>query len=140
MTTAGEALLAHYAANGMDADPAQVSNWVCRIGPLLIRLPNWDWRRKAITRHDLHHILTGYPCTMTGEMQMAAWEFAAGRYRHWAATLFCMPLALLGLVCAPCRTATAFRDGLASRSLYGVELDLSMPLTILRAATVKRTA
>jgi hypothetical protein len=50
------------------------------------------WRRDAITRHDLHHILTGYSCTMTREMQMAAWEFAAGRYRHWAATLFCLPL------------------------------------------------
>jgi hypothetical protein len=62
---------------------------------------------------------------------MAAWEFAAGRYRHWAATLFCLPLALMG--CAPRRTVLAFKAGLISTSLYGSELDLNRPLTTLRA-------
>jgi hypothetical protein len=63
-------------------------------------------------------------------MQMAAWEFAAGRYRHWAATLFCLPLALMGFIWAPRRTA---RAGLISTSLYGSELDLDKPLAALRA-------
>jgi hypothetical protein len=70
---------------------------------------------------------------MTGEMQMAAWEFAAGRYKHWAATLFCLPLALMGLIFAPRRTALAFRAGLISTSLYDSELDLNKPLATLRA-------
>ena len=73
---------------------------------------------------------------MTGEMQMAAWEFAAGRYRHWAATLFCLPLALMGLILAPRRTARAFRAGLISTSLYGSEVDLNKPLAALRAEIV----
>ena len=64
---------------------------------------------------------------------MAAWEFAAGRYRHWTATLFCPPLALMGVICAPRRTALAFKAGLISTSLYGSELDLNRPLTTLRA-------
>jgi hypothetical protein len=77
---------------------------------------------------------------MTGEMQMAAWEFGAGRYRHWAATLFCLPLALLGVICAPRKTVRAFRVGLGSTSLYGSELDLDKPLATLRAeiAMVRR--
>ena len=82
MTTAAEALAAYYAANGIEADPARTATWICKIGPASVEFPNWKWRRDAITRHDLHHILTGYSCTMTGEMQMAAWEFAAGRYRQ----------------------------------------------------------
>lgn len=126
--TAAEALKLYYAANGIEADPAHSSTWTCRIGPVVIRLPNWRWRREAVTRHDLHHVLTGYPCTMSGEMQIAAWEFAAGRYRHWGATLFCLPLAIAGFVCAPRRTARAFRRGLNSTSLYGVELDLTKPV------------
>ena len=73
---------------------------------------------------------------MTGEMQMAAWEFAAGRYRHWAATLFCLPLALMGFIWAPRRTALAFRAGLISTSLYGSELDLDRPLAAFRAKVV----
>ena len=71
---------------------------------------------------------------------MAAWEFAAGRYRHWAATLFCLPLALMGVVFAPRRTARAFRAGLISESLYGSELDLDEPLTALRAKIGTRGA
>ena len=136
MTTAAEALAAYYAANGIEADPARAATWICRIGPASIEFPNWKWRQDAVTRHDLHHILTGYPCTMTGEMQMAAWEFAAGRYRHWAATLFCLPLALMGFIWAPRRTALAFRAGLTSTSLYGSELDLDKPLAALRAKVV----
>jgi hypothetical protein len=133
VTTAAEALAAHYAAVGIEVDPARNATWFCRIGPTSVELPNWAWRRDTITRHDLHHILTGYPCTMTGEMQMAAWEFGAGRYRHWAATLFCLPLALLGAIWAPRQTARAFRAGLGSTSLYGAELDLDQPLAALRA-------
>lgn len=140
MTTAAEALAIHYSANGLDADPALSPTWTCQIGSLRVRLPNWKWRGDAITRHDLHHILTGYPCTMTGEMQMAAWELAAGRYRHWATTLFCMPLALAGLIYAPRQTAKAFRNGLRSQSLYDLKLDLGTPLATLRAAIVKRHA
>jgi hypothetical protein len=52
---------------------------------------------------------------------------------HWAATLFCLPLALMGVICAPRKTALAFRAGLISTSLYGSELDLDKPLTTLRA-------
>ena len=136
MTTAAEALAAYYAANGIKADPARAATWVCRLGPVSVEFPNWKWRQDAIVRHDLHHILTGYPSTMTREMQMAAWEFAAGRYRRWAATLFCLPLALMGLILAPRRTARAFRAGLISTSLYGFELDLNKPLAALRAEIV----
>jgi hypothetical protein len=75
---------------------------------------------------------------MAGEMQMAAWEFAAGRYRHWAATLFCLPLAIAGFVCAPRRTVRAFRRGLSSTTLYGSELDLNKPLALLQVEIAKR--
>jgi hypothetical protein len=138
MTTVGEALKAYYAANGIDADPQQSATWVCRIGPMLLRCPNWKWRQDAITRHDLHHVLTGYSCTIAGEMQMAAWEFAAGRYRHWGATLFCLPLAIAGFICAPRRTFRAFRRGLTSTSLYGSDLELNKPLALLQLEVSKR--
>ena len=65
MTTAAEALAAYYAANGIEANPARTATWICNIGPVSVEFPNWKWRRDAVTRHDLHHILTGYPCTMT---------------------------------------------------------------------------
>ena len=93
-------------------------SWPCAIGPLTLRFPNFGWRRRAIAAHDLHHLMTGYPMTMRGEFQLAAWEFGAGRYPHWGATLFCGPLILLGLLWSPAAMWRAFRFGRRSESLY----------------------
>jgi hypothetical protein len=88
---------------------------------MTLTLPNFHWRRRAIFVHDLHHILTGYPCTMRGEFQLAVWEFAAGRFPHVAATLFCLPLVAMGFLWSPSRMFKAYRQGCRSRSLYGLE-------------------
>jgi hypothetical protein len=92
--------------------------WYLGRGILHIRLPNFAWRERAIARHDAHHLLTGYPCTPAGEMQMAAWEFAAGRFPHPGATAFCLPLVGLGAFAFPRRTFAAFVRGRRSTSLY----------------------
>jgi len=66
--------------------------------------------------------MTGFPMTMRGEFQMAAWELGAGRYPHWGATLMCAPLALAGFFWSPGRIVRAYRAGRGERSLYS-ELD-----------------
>ena len=92
--------------------------WACRIGPLQLWFPNFGWRRDALRAHDLHHLMAGYPMTMRGEFQMAAWELGAGRYPHWGATLFCSPLVIVGLLWSPSRMVKAYRAGRGTRSLY----------------------
>jgi hypothetical protein len=120
--TLGEALAAYQRAHRLDPSPATAASWTFKFGPLTLRLPNFAWRREAILRHDLHHVLTGYDCTMRGECQMATWEFAAGRFPHPGATLFCLPLVAAGLVWSPRAIWSAFRRGRSGCSLYGVEL------------------
>ena len=110
------------ASPGSAADAAE---WTCPIGPLSLRLPNFAWRRRAIQAHDLHHLMTGYPMTMRGELQMAAWEFGAGSYPDWRATLFCGPLIIAGLFWSPSRMLAAYKAGRRSESLYGA-LDACM--------------
>ena len=92
--------------------------WSCAVGPLILHFPNFAWRRRALAAHDLHHLMTGYPMTMRGEFQLAAWEFGAGRYPHWGATLFCAPLILAGLIWSPAAMWRAWRSGRRSQSLY----------------------
>lgn len=94
-------------------------HWYLGRGVLHLRLPNFSWRQQAIDRHDAHHLLTGYPCTPAGEMQMAAWEFAAGRFRHPCATAFCLPLVGLGAIAFPRLTFSAYVRGRRSTTLYG---------------------
>jgi hypothetical protein len=134
--TLGEALAAYRRANGLPEDETRAASWTCRLGPVTLRLPNFAWRRGAISAHDLHHVLTGYPCTLGGECRMAAWEFGAGRMPHWAATAFCLPLLLLGLVRTPGRLWQAFRAGRRSRSLHQAAVTdalLALPLSAAQA-------
>lgn len=97
---------------------ASASHWRFRIGPFIFRLPNFAWRQAAIDAHDRHHLMTGYPLTMTGEIQLAAWEWGAGRYPDWRATLFCSPLIICGAIALPRRTWRAYVAGRKCTSLY----------------------
>src|SRR5262249_47927176 len=117
--TLREALAAFRQANGLPADETASAFWTCRLGPLTLRLPNFAWRRQAILAHDVHDVLTGYPCTLGGECQMAAWEFAAGRMPQWGPALFCLPLVPLGFLWQPRRMLRALRSGRRSYSLHG---------------------
>jgi hypothetical protein len=141
--TLGEALAQYRREHGLPADDAARASWTCRIGPVLLRLPNFGWRRNAIEAHDLHHVLTGYPCTMAGECRMAAWEFGAGRMPHWAASGFCLPLVLAGMFREPRTIFSAFAAGRRSRTLHGAavrETLLVAPLAGARAGLTRPRA
>lgn len=115
---------------------ATAHRWeMIRIGPMRISLKNFAWRRRAVPHHDLHHLATGYACSPRGEFEMAAWEFAAGRFPNAYATLFCLPLLSLGLLAAPRRTFAAFMRGRRNTSLYSTPIDslLDLPLAKLQA-------
>jgi ubiquinone biosynthesis protein Coq4 len=135
--TLREALVRFHRANGLDADESSRASWTCRLGPLTLRLPNFAWRRRAIEAHDLHHVLTGTPCTLLGECRMAAWEFGSGRMPHWCAAAFCLPLVLLGALVAPRTTWRAYAAGRRMRNLHSVEISdalLNAPVSAVRAA------
>lgn len=142
MTTSVRAVLQdHYRRHGFDGDGGESrSHWtMLRVGRLGIVLPNFSWRRQALACHDLHHALTGYPCTVVGECQMAAWEFAAGPYPDVRARLFCLPLVALGAVAAPRATYAAYVRGRRSATLYagGLTEDvLGLEIDALRARHV----
>ena len=102
--------------NGLE--PPGASHWICRIGPLRLRLPNFAWRQQAVDAHDRHHLITGYPLNLAGEIQLAAWEWGAGRYPDWRATLMCGSLIVVGAVAMPVRTLRAYRYGTRCESLH----------------------
>jgi len=114
----GDALRDFRTANGLCQHEREARWWIVRADLIAFPLPNFAWRRRAIDAHDLHHLLTGYPCTIEGELLIAAWEWGAGRYPHWGATLFCGPLVLAGLLYMPGRILAAWRHGRRSGSLY----------------------
>ena len=50
-----------------------------------VYMPNFEARRKVVLKHDIHHILTGYPAAMKGETEISAWEIATGCTHNWFA-------------------------------------------------------
>lgn len=117
--------------------------WSFKVFGLTIYCYNFEWRRRALFCHDLHHVVTGFPFTLRGECQVAAWEFSAGRYPNVFANLFCLPLLLLGMLIIPSRTLQAFLSGQKARTLFSKELgpDVgSWPLKKLKSLAVSNRA
>lgn len=99
-------------------DPARDRSWSFKVIGLTIHLPNFTWRKDAIDKHDLHHLVLGEPFTMRGECQVATWEFAAGAFPDKRAQLFCLPLVAIGAITSPQRTWRSFKAGATQRSLF----------------------
>jgi hypothetical protein len=114
--------------------------WYFKVLGFKIYCYNFNWRKRALFTHDLHHVVTGYPCTMKGEMQVATWEFAAGRYPNIFSNLFCLPLVAAGTLLIPKKTFKAFQNGQHSRSLFAFNLGPEVrnwPLKKLTNLTVR---
>lgn len=82
-------------------------------------VPNTPRHRKAIMRHDLHHVATGFGTDVAGEGEVSAWELRRGlRGLDLYVSALVTGLALLGLVVAPRRTLRAWRLSGRGRSLF----------------------
>lgn len=80
--------------------------------------PNTKQRVRSVRIHDVHHVLTEYPTSWTGEAEIAAWELASGCRDHRAAWVLNLGAALIGLAVAPRAVWRAFLRGRRSRNLY----------------------
>ncbi|MCW8140677.1 MAG: hypothetical protein KIT58_17390 [Planctomycetota bacterium] len=70
--TRREARARDFADNGF-GDGGHDDRWVkLKAGPLTLCFPNTAARVRAVRFHDLHHVLTGYATTWTGEAETVA--------------------------------------------------------------------
>lgn len=79
--------------------------------------PNWDERRRAVEKHDIHHIVTDYPSTVKGEAEISIWEVSSGCNNYWAAWFLDMQGMMLGML-YPGAIFRAFVRGKRSGNLY----------------------
>jgi hypothetical protein len=94
--------------------------WVkLKVGPVIVlAFPNAPARVRSVKLHDLHHVLTEYDTSWTGEAEIGAWELAAGCARHYAAWILNGGAMAIGVLIAPRRTLRAFLRGRRSDTLY----------------------
>jgi hypothetical protein len=106
-------------------EPGYDAAWVkLKAGPIPLWFPNTKARIRAVKLHDLHHVVTGYTTTWTGEAEIGAWEISSGCAGFVAAWLLNLSAFAIGLVIAPAATWRAFVRGRQTRNLYGSEGEL----------------
>jgi hypothetical protein len=121
----------YFDRNGF-ADGGYTARWVkLAAGPFRLYFPNTAARVRAVKLHDLHHVLTEYDTTWTGEAEIAAWELASGCRRYYAAWLLNLNAMAIGLAIAPGALYRSWVRGRASGNLYaGVFRDELLEQTV----------
>jgi hypothetical protein len=134
--TVAEARARYFAANGF-SDDGYDRRWVkLMAGPVPLYFPNTAQRVRSVRLHDIHHVLTGYETTWTGEGEIAAWEIASSCGDHWAAWVLNLSALAIGLFIDPSAMYRAFVRGRHSANLYVGEYDsalLSLTVAAMRA-------
>lgn len=118
--TPREVLSKFYADNNLDQDGGQSSAHVkIELTPKFhFYFPNFNARRKAVIKHDIHHLLTGYETTVSGESEISAWEIASGCKNYWAAFIIDTSGTLLGIPFNLKGVLKAFSRGRKTKNLY----------------------
>ena len=90
---------------------------------IYLYIPNIDARRKALLKHDVHHLLTGYKIDFKGELEESAWEIGSGCTKYWFAWAINMQGVMLGIWCHLGGVFRAFVRGRHSTNLYNAGID-----------------
>jgi len=118
--TPRELLPAFYQQYSLGPDGGQSSPYV-RVEftkKFAIYIPNFKARKKAVFKHDIHHLATGYPSTLKGETEISAWEIGSGCRRYWAAYLLDLHGLMMGIPFNPVGVFNAFVRGRRTKNLY----------------------
>lgn len=136
--TPREILSKFYTDNHLAQDGGQSSSSVkIEVTPKFhFYFPNFNARRKAVIKHDIHHLLTQYNTSLSGESEISAWEIGSGCKSYWAAFLIDTSGTMLGIPISPLRVLKAFSRGRRTNNLYhdqfSTEEALDMKISDLR--------
>lgn len=126
--TLREARDLYLADAGLSTDSYE-ENWVdIQLGPLPLRLPSTEARKRVLPLHDLHHALTGYRADLRGEAEIGAWELGSGLGGHTVGYVLDLLTLAWSPVVAPRRVWRAFVRGRHSRNFYRAPLPLDPTL------------
>ena len=118
--TPREILNKFYADNHLEQDGGNSLSFVkIALAPkFTFYFPNFDSRRKAVIKHDIHHLLTDYKTTLKEESEISAWEIASGCKKYWAAFFINTSGMMIGIPINFWGTLKAFARGRKTKNLY----------------------
>jgi len=86
--------------------------------------PLWPIR-DALSKHDVHHVLTGYETNIRGESELAAWELSSGGcHLNIVFWIDRVSFFIIGLLTYPAATLRALQRGSNCYNLYSRQMDV----------------
>ena len=120
--TVREGLDAYLSENGFTREGYAAPTTDASLFGVGFKIPNTAAHRRAIMRHDLHHIATGFGTDLAGEAEISAWELANGlRGVGLYVTAIVGSVVVAGLVVAPLRVRRAYRAASRRGSLFQID-------------------
>ena len=121
--TLREARGVYFRRSNFGEDGGYGERWIkVKVWRIPIWLPNTAGRVKAVKLHDLHHVLTEYPTTWSGEAEISSWEVGSGGLRrYYAGWVLDLMNVAQGLVVNPRGVYHAFMRGRRSSNLFATE-------------------
>ncbi|MFW6197732.1 MAG: hypothetical protein ACOC5B_02595 [Myxococcota bacterium] len=108
--TVRQGLDAYLGENGFTVEAYDAPTTEAVFLRVTFHVPNTPAHRRAIMRHDLHHVVTGYGTDPAGEGEISAWEIRRGlRGLDLYVRSIVVGGLMLGLTVAPRRTLRALR-------------------------------
>lgn len=122
--TLGSQLKAFYDEYGLGVDGgiAQPRVKIQMTPNFYFYIPNPPIRKKAVLKHDMHHLITGYKGDIKGETEISAWEIGSSCKNYWAAWFLDLSGFMMGILFNASGVFRAFIKGRNSKNLYYDEL------------------
>ena len=123
--TAEDALSRFFVDQGLFPEGSTAADWIgdrwYRMGGVPV-LPLVGKLKQSLILHDIHHLVTGYDTSWSGELELAGWELGSGGcHTHFFFWLDRIGAFTFGLLTAPRRVLRAFRAGWYARNLYRLD-------------------
>lgn len=123
--TLRDALKDYYKSARIPEDGGVNDKWIhLKLGPVTLLFPNIEARKKAVTRHDLHHIANGWDTSLVGEGLVAAWEMGEGFGPYWIGWVLQPQGLWWGITMAPKETFQAYLRGRRNKNFYNHPLTM----------------
>jgi hypothetical protein len=122
--TVREVIQRHHEQSGIAPDGGLSDRWVViRLGRIPMPFLNTSARRRALTLHDVNHLVACFGTGNVGEAEISAWELASGGCGPYVAA-WGLDLAglLLGMVW-PIHVVRAFAAGRSTGNAYAFDLE-----------------
>lgn len=120
-----DAIARYYRDNGLPSDGGFGDKWArYKFGWIeAIAFPNFEHRKEALRRHDVHHIINNLDTSPTGEGLIAAWELGSGCGKYWISWFMESQALWWGILLAPRKTLSLFSLGRRSKNYFRTQME-----------------